>query len=59
MHEYLLIPEVAEKLRITERTVRKLIKKGEIPSVSISRRIIRIPLDKLEEKFCASSVTKP
>lgn len=40
------VQEVAEKLNLSEQTVRKLIKKGEIQSIRLGKNI-RIPTSEL------------
>jgi excisionase family DNA binding protein len=52
-HEYLKVPEVAEKLRIARNTIYQLVGEGEIPSVRIGRsvRVSRKELERwLEEQ---------
>jgi excisionase family DNA binding protein len=48
-HDLLTLSEVAEYLRLSERTIRTLLERGEIPSVKIGRsyRVRRIDLEKL------------
>lgn len=43
----LTVPEVAEELRLSDRTVWKLIRDGKLPSVKVGggRRIVREALD--------------
>jgi len=41
------VREVAEILRVSPRTVRRLIKRGEIKAVRVSRRLVRIPVGEL------------
>ncbi|UYN83237.1 MAG: helix-turn-helix domain-containing protein [Microcella sp.] len=42
------IATAAERLSISEKTVRRLISRGELPARRIGARSIRIPLDALE-----------
>jgi putative molybdopterin biosynthesis protein len=48
-HQLLTVPEVAEYLRIAERTVRDLIKRGQLPGVRIGKewRIKRVDVEKM------------
>ena len=49
--QYLTIADVAERLAISELTVRRRIAPGEIPAVRLSRRrrgAVRIPEDELD-----------
>jgi len=46
--EYLTVAEVAEKLKVTERTIRDWIKLEGLPAARIGREY-RIPADKLDE----------
>ena len=45
---WLTVPEVAERLHISERTVRRLIREGCLPHRTIGRRI-RVSSARLEE----------
>src|SRR5688572_16896763 len=49
-HKYMTVPEVASELRLTEQTVRDLIKRGDIPALKIGKqyRIKRADFEKLE-----------
>ena len=40
--EFLTVAEVAERLRVTERFIRRLIASGELEAVKIGSRVIRI-----------------
>ena len=48
-HELLTVAEVAEYLRITERTTREMIKSGKLPAAKLSKewRIKRADVEKL------------
>jgi len=48
-HDLLTVSEVAEYLRITERTTREMIKSGKLPAVKLSKewRIKRADVEKL------------
>lgn len=50
MDDYLTVKDVAALLRISEQTVRKYVKEGELPGERIGRRIL-IPKRKLEERL--------
>lgn len=45
----LTVVETAERLRVSERTVRRLISSGVLPAVQLRRRVaIRVDADELE-----------
>jgi len=46
--ELLKVREVAEKLRVSPITVRRMISAGEIKAIRFSKRSIRIPKEELE-----------
>lgn len=48
-HDLMTISEVANYLRITERTVREMIKRGELPAAKLAKsyRIKRADVEKL------------
>lgn len=52
----LTVPEVAEELRISERSVWNLIRTGELPSIKVggTRRVVRDALDAYVAKLAAS-----
>jgi excisionase family DNA binding protein len=39
----LTVREAAERLRVSDKTVRRMITKGEIPVIRVGPRLIRIP----------------
>jgi len=43
----LTVRETAERLRVSEKTVRRMITKNEIPVIRVGPRLIRIPEDSL------------
>jgi excisionase family DNA binding protein len=51
MNELLTIEQAAEKLQMHPETVRRLLRKREIPGVKLGRREWRIPADALREYF--------
>lgn len=46
--EYLTVGEVAQRLRISPRTVKTLITTEGLPAYSIGRRVLRVPAGKFE-----------
>lgn len=51
MHDVLTINEVAEILRVDPITIRRYIKQGKIPAVTLSRQIVRILRKDIEFLF--------
>jgi len=51
-HEFMTVAEVAERLRVSERTVRQLIMRGELPAIKIGKewRIARAELEAFLKK---------
>ena len=45
---FLTVEEVAEKLRLGERTIYRLIERGELKAVKISRKAYRISREDLD-----------
>jgi excisionase family DNA binding protein len=49
MEQRLLTPkEVADRLRVSHDTVSRMIKRGELPAIRLSQRIVRIPVPAVE-----------
>jgi excisionase family DNA binding protein len=48
-HDLMTIPEVAEYLRLSERTIRTLLERGELPSTRIGKsyRFRRVDIEKM------------
>ena len=53
---YLTINDVAEDLSVSDKLVRKLIQSGEIPSIKLGYRTIRIPASGLDKALKALTV---
>ena len=53
---YLTINDVAEDLRVSDKLVRKLVNSGEIPSIKLGYRTIRIPASGLDKALKALTV---
>lgn len=53
MSELLTIPEVADRLRVSRRTVERLVKAGRIRTVNIGRR--RLVTDREFEAYVAAA----
>ena len=49
------IKEAAERLGVSHDTVSRLVERGELPAIRVSRRIVRIPVPAFD--FYASSRT--
>ena len=47
--EWGTIREAAERLAVTERTIRNLIARGQVPAIRYSARLIRVDLSRLTE----------
>jgi excisionase family DNA binding protein len=47
--ELLTIPETASRLRVSEKTVRRLVRAGILPAVRVSAGAIRIEADELDD----------
>lgn len=45
---YLTPAEVAERLRVSSDTVLRMVERGELPALRVSRRIYRIPVPAVE-----------
>ena len=57
MTEHLLTPrEVAERLRVSPRTVQNWIRDGKLPATRVSPRIVRVPADAVEALVSGASV---
>ena len=52
MNDYLCVKEVAEMLSVSMQTVYKLVKSGELRSVRVGKRGIRIPRTALDDFVC-------
>lgn len=46
--EYMTVPEVAQLLRVSQRTVRRWIQSAEIPVVRVSNGVIRFQRDSIQ-----------
>jgi excisionase family DNA binding protein len=57
----LMVPEVADRLRVSVKTVRRLIETGEVPAVRLGakRHAIRVDERELEAWLDESRVTAP
>jgi len=55
--EIMNLKEVAKYLRLNERTVDNLVKRGEIPAIKIGRRW-RVKKDNLDDMFKKKKETK-
>ena len=53
---YLTINDVAEDLSVSDKLVRKLVSSGEIPSIKLGYRTIRIPASGLDKALKAITV---
>lgn len=53
---YKTIKDVAEELGVSDKIVRKLVNSGEIPSLKLGYRTIRIPASGLEKALKALTV---
>jgi len=51
------IKEAAERLGVSHDTVSRLVDRGELPAIRVSKRIVRIPIPAFE--FYASGRTPP
>jgi excisionase family DNA binding protein len=52
----LMVPEVADRLRVSVRTVRRLIETGDLPAVRLGRKGAAIRVDEAElEAFCTAT----
>jgi excisionase family DNA binding protein len=54
----LTIPEAAALLRVSERSVRLAIRRGELPGFRIGRRLL-VPREKLEAMLASAEPVRP
>ncbi|MER3387940.1 MAG: helix-turn-helix domain-containing protein [Microcella pacifica] len=47
--QYVTIATAAERLSVSEKSVRRWISQGELPAVRVAGRLIRIPADALAD----------
>lgn len=50
---YLTIGDVAQLLQVGRSTAYLMVEKGELPSVRIGKKLIRVPRNALDEYFAA------
>ena len=51
------IKEVAERLKVSHDTVSRLVDRGELPAIRVSKRIVRIPVPAFELYASGRAVT--
>lgn len=49
------VPQLAEMLGLSERTIRRYLKKGQLRSVKLSSKTVLIPAEALQEFLSAST----
>ncbi|CAN5787385.1 hypothetical protein BH24CHL6_BH24CHL6_08230 [soil metagenome] len=59
MEQRLLTPkEAADRLRVSHDTISRMIKRGELPAIRLSQRIVRIPVPAVERLESGASAAR-
>lgn len=53
LEQYVSIQEAADALSVSTRTVRRAISSGELPSIRLGSRVVRVPASALEQLAAA------
>ena len=53
----LMIPEVADRLRVSERTVRRMLHDGRLRHLRVGRRLVRVMPDEIDRYIAENTVT--